>query len=55
MFEMRRMRRMTEQEARRIVEQLTYEEKLKLNEMLKDLERKRQPYPSQLELIEQGA
>ncbi len=37
---------MTREEAERYIAQLTFEEKLRLNELLKDLERKRQPSPT---------
>ena len=35
---------MKEQEARKIIAKLTYEEKVRLNEMLKSLEQMRQPF-----------
>lgn len=37
---------MTREEAERYIAQLTFEEKLKLNELLKALEQKRQLFPS---------
>lgn len=39
-------REMTEREAKAYIAVLTYEEKLRLNELLKALEQKRQPSPT---------
>ena len=37
---------MSEEEARTLIAALTYEEKVRLNELLKDLEQRRQPSQS---------
>ena len=39
-------KKMSEEQARQLISMLTYEEKVKLNEMLKALEQKRQPSPT---------
>lgn len=46
---------MTEQQAAKYISQLTYEEKIILGEMLKDLEQMRQPFLSRPATTEQDA
>lgn len=43
---------MTKEQAEKYIEKLTYDEKKRLNELLKALERKRQPSPVPLASIE---
>ena len=45
---------MTRTEAREYIERLSLAEKIRLNELLKALEQKRQPSPSLRELIGKG-